>query len=287
MRVPPIRKVLTRSRSEHNPPWTQACVWNDLLRQWLTTNKGLPGYCRLTRLNTLSHANDPTASHYFSMHIARLLCQLFLHWEFLPFLPLRFKQAEGVPSSHSLYRQVHEAPPGFWKSSARECFGAARSILTLAADAREARSLTTSPFALYGIFVAKFIEVYARAFPWMNPDCTATEERSRTNANSAEHASTCLSCRPLLSYDAEIEDAHVVVPIAEQWVSTLDSITIYFEAFKHDFARSVAFGCSRGQGIEGCNGQDNICLRDGGSGEGCEEYELFRHRLCHFGRPGQ
>ena len=162
---------LTFSRTERNPPWTQACGWNDLLLQWLTTNKGLPGYCRLTRPNTTDHANGPIAAHYFSMHIARLLCQIFLHWEFLPFLPLRFKQAEGLPSSHSLYRQAHEAPPGFWKSSARECFGAARSILALTADAREARSLTATSFALYGIFVAKFIEAYAKAFPWMNPDC--------------------------------------------------------------------------------------------------------------------
>jgi len=252
-------------------------------------NKGLPVYCRLTRPNTTFHANEPTAAHYFSMHIARLLCQIFLHWEFLPFLPLRSKQAEGLPYSHSLYRQIHEAPPGFWKSSARECFCAARSILSLAADAREARSLTASPFALYGIFVAKFIEVYAKAFPWMNPACTAitttkTEDHSHPNAHNTEHASMCLSCRPHLSYEAEIEEMHAVVPIAEQWVSTLDSITIYFETFKHDFAASRAFGCSRGQGLESYDGQGFKCLRDGGTGEGCEEYELFRHRLCRFGR---
>jgi hypothetical protein len=217
------------------------------------------------------------------MHIARLLCQIFLHWEFLPFLPLRFRNAEGLPHSHSLYRQTQDAPPGFWKSSARECFCAARSILALAANAREARSLATSPFALYGIFVAKFIEVYAGAFPWMNPGCTATDEHSRTITPNTEHKSVCFSCRPHLSYEAEIEEAHVVVRIAEQWASTLDSIAIYFETFKHDYATSRAFGCVRGTGFESYHGHEVRCLRDGSSGEGCEEYELFRHRLCRFG----
>jgi hypothetical protein len=252
----------------------------------LTISKGLPSYCRLTRLNTAFHANESTAALYFSMHIARLLCQIFLHWEFLPFLPLRFKRPEGLPQSHSLYYQAQDAPPGFWKSSARECFCAARSILALAADAREARSLTTSPFALYGIFVAKFIEVYAGAFPWMNPGCTATEEHySRsTSTQNTEHESMCFSCRPHLSYEAEIEEAQVVVRIAEQWVSTLDSIAIYFETFKQDFATSRAFRCSsRGNGLEGYDGHEVRCLRDGGSREGCEEYELFRHRLCRSG----
>jgi hypothetical protein len=245
-------------------------------------SKSLSGRSRLTKLNTSAQAEGPTSAHYFNMHIARLLCQIFLHWEFLPFLPLRFPQAEGLHRLQFLCHGVTPPPPGFWTSSARECFSAARSILDLAADARETGSLATNAFALYGIFVAKFMEVYAKAFPWMDPDFVGAENSPQTDVY--DHCRPlCLSIRPHLSYTAEIEGANEIVHVAEQWVNTLDSIMKYFETFKQDFIRKLGSDCSGNQNPRGVGCQTSKCLRDGGYGEGHEEYELFRHRLCDFG----
>lgn len=253
------------------------------MRQTLIINKTLIGRSRLTRLNTFCHAKEPTAAHYFNMHIARLLCQIFIHWEFFPFLPLRCRRPEGLHRLELPFNRTIEAPSGFWKSSARECFSAAKSILDLAADARVAACFPTNAFALYGIFVAKFIEVYAKAFPWMDPERETSDLDTHTDVH--DHGQPIpLSLRPYLSYIAEIEWANDITPVAEQWVSTLDSITMYFETFKHDFNTSLAEQDSGICGPESVAYHANKSLRDGGYGEGREEYELFRHRLCDFGK---
>lgn len=217
------------------------------------------------------------------MHIARLLCQMALHWEFLPFLPLRYTQAAGSQRLRSPRHQSTEPPAGFWKSSARECFGAARSILDLATDAREAGCLTMSGFALYGIFCAKFLETYAKAFPWMDPESAAPDDKHYGDA-SPSYRPACLARRPHLSYAAEIEGIDDTLHIAKQWVETLDSIASYFDTFKQDFAASVTL---RRPSLGEPGNDDHRAartLRDGGPGEGDEEFELFRHRLCDYSK---
>jgi len=246
-------------------------------------NKSLPPHSRLTRTNTFDHARDCTAAQYFTMHIARLLCHMALHWECMPFLPLRYTQPEGPQRLKNLYHRSTKAPAGFWKSSAREFFGAARSVLDLAADAREVGCLTMSGFALYGIFTAKFTEIYAKAFPWMDPEHAATDEHHWRDASHGSRP-IALSRRPYLSYTAEIEGINDTLHIAQQWVETLDSIATYFDTFKQDFAASVTMGQSHSGEPENHGVQAAKCLRDGGPGEGDEEFELFRHRLCDYSK---
>ena len=217
------------------------------------------------------------------MHIARLLCQMALHWECLPFLPLRYTHAAGSQRLRSFCHESAEAPVGFWKSSAREFFGAARSVLDLAAEAREAGCLTMSGLALYGIYCAKFVEVYAKAFPWMDPDYTSPEQHRDGAGGSQGNRPTSIAHRPHLSYTAEIQGINNTLRIAEQWVETLDSVASYFDTFKQDFAASVALR-RPSLGEVGDDRRAARCLREGGPGEGDEEFELFRHRLCDYGK---
>lgn len=205
-----------------------------------------------------------------------------LHWECLPFLPLRCTHAAGSQRLRSFCHESAEAPVGFWKSSAREFLGAARSVLDLVAEAREAGCLTMSGLALYGIYCAKFVEVYAKAFPWMDPDYTSPGEQSGGTGSHGTRA-TSLVHRPHLSYTAEIQGINGTLRIAEQWVETLDSVASYFDTFKQDFAASVSPRRSS-LGELGDDRRAARCLREGGPGEGDEEFELFRHRLCDYGK---
>lgn len=126
------------------------------------------------------------------------------------------------------------------------------------------------------------MEVYAKAFPWMDPECATTGDAQIEGHDDCRPVP--LSLRSRLSYTAEIEWANDLTPVAEQWVNTLDSITKYFETFKHDFATSLALQSNEMCVLESIHGHTTKSLRDGGYGNGCEEYELFRHRLCDFGK---
>ena len=247
------------------------------------TNKDLVSHQLPITTKAFDHAGGSSTTHYLNMQFASLLCQVFLHWEFLPFLPLKSTQAEGLECSKYLYCQNTEAPSGFWRSSARKCFSAARTILNLAEDAREAGCLNMNTFTLYSIFVAKFMEVYIKAFPWMDPDYVARNDLARLERND-ERRLVCLPHRPYLSYCDEVEGANDVVQIAGHWADTLDSIKNYFETFKRDFTMSLTLECSNVCDSQHYGSRMNKSLRNGGDGEGCEEYEIFRHRLYDFGK---
>jgi hypothetical protein len=268
-----------KSSPETLPPWSQHSNWSFLLRQVLIMSKSLEGRSRLNRLNTSAHSREPTAAHYFNMHIARLLCLVFLHWEFLPFLPLRCRQPTGPDPAPQHAFQAKDAPPAFWRSSARECFSAAKAILDLASDAREESSLAVNALAAYGIFVAKFIQIYASAFPWMDPDRVITpshvEPPTHQRLNTTEPPAGRLQ-----TYSAELQGAETITTTAQQWAEDLDTIAIYFETFKSDFVNNTSENLPAPRYG---NYQSTKCLRDGGDGDGREEYELFRHRLVDFG----
>jgi hypothetical protein len=242
-------------------------------------SKSLEGRSRLNRLNTSAHSREPTAAHYFNMHVARLLCLVFLHWEFLPFLPLRCRQPAGPDPAPQHAFQAKDAPPAFWRSSARECFSAAKAILDLASDAREESSLAVNALAAYGIFVAKFIQTYASAFPWMDPDHVMTPFHVHSPSYEENNTTQPPTGRPQ-TYSAELQGAEAITPMAKQWAEDLDTIAVYFETFKSDFVSSTSESLpASGYGSY----QSSKCLRDGGDGDGREEYELFRHRLVDFG----
>ena len=253
-----------------------------MLRQALIMSKSLEGRSRLNRLNTSAHAREPTAAHYFNMHIARLLCIVFLHWEFLPFLPLRCKQPEGPNPAPQHAFLASDAPPAFWRSSARECFIAAKAILDLASDAREEGSLALGAFATYGVFMAKFIQIYASAFPWMDTDHVmppSTPSRVHSPASEGPDVTGPWAGR-LQTYSAELRGAETATTMARQWAEDLDTIAVYFETFKIDFVNNTSESLpASGHGTY----PSTKCLRDGGDGDGREEYELFRHRLVDFG----
>ena len=269
-----------KSSPETLPPWSQNSNWSFLLRQVLIMSKSLEGRSRLNRLNTAAHSREPTAAHYFNMHIARLLCLVFLHWEFLPFLPLRCRQPEGPNPAPQHAFQAKDAPPAFWRSSARECFSAAKAILDLASDAREEYSLAVNALAAYGIFMAKFIQIYASAFPWMDLDHIMAPARNHPPTHEDINTTEPLPGRPLQTYSAELQGAETITTMAKRWAEDLDTIAIYFETFKGDFVSNTSETLpASGFGSY----QSTKCLRDGGDGDGREEYELFRHRLVDFG----
>jgi len=200
-------------------------------------------------------------------------------WEFLPFLPLRCRQPEGpLPAPQHAFLAT-DAPPAFWKSSARECFGAAKAILDLASDAREESSLTVNALAAYGIFVAKFVQFYVLAFPWMDPDHILTPAYGHSPTYEGNDIPEVPTGR-LRSYSAELQRAESITTMAKQWAEDLDTIAAYFQRFKSDFISntSESLPASRYGSY-----QSTKCLRDGGDGDGREEYELFRRRLVGFG----
>ena len=113
----------------------------------------------------------------------------------------------------------------------------------------------------------------------MDPDHVMTSARVPSPTHE-ENSTTGPPTGRLQTYSAELQGAETITTTAKQWAEDLDTIAIYFETFKNDFVGSTSETLpASGYG----NYQSTKCLRDGGEGDGREEYKLFRHRLVDFG----
>lgn len=275
-----LEKPTDNHRSEVYPPWDKRSDWNTFLRQSLAINHNIVGQLQLTPINILIQCQSPMAAKYLSLHAARLLCQLFIHWEFLPFLPVNCVRPVGLGQEARQIYEAADAPTGFWLSNARMCFQAARSILDLASFVENHVSLMEDAFTSYAVFVASFIRIYARAFPWMDVEQQLAQcEAPPIFAGNLRHfdSSASQSTTPKPPGDESI------VSLNDEWSVTLASIAKYFEDFKLDYyttSLSESYFVS-----DICVNQlrSRRCLRDGGAGEGLEEYKLFRSKLRNFG----
>lgn len=214
------------------------------------------------------------------MHASLLLCQLLLHWEFLPFLPVRYSQPQGPVDLTETQAKACYAPSGFWRSSARECFTAAHSILRLCKMWREAGALPLTPFIAYATHTAAFISLYGASFPWM---CSHVSNPllSMMHFNAEDILNPDLKAEHTKRLDSSgFQDMRVSVRLMEGWAETLASVGEYFCRFKTDFQQAER------QGDWATATQQFFSLRDGGFGTGLSEYSLFERALRDFGCTG-
>jgi hypothetical protein len=252
-----------------------------LLRQFLVINESMLGRLQLSEVNIYAHLGHATAAQYLSMHIARLLCEILIHWELLPFLPLRCQEPSGPLGQNDCFRSA-DAPCNFWKTSARDCFGAAKAILDLELSCQTLAPLSSNVFTAYGLFVANFLKTYGRHFPWMDPDDQMSTYNFHDGGNG-ENRSQSPTSRAQRRQRAEGTASENVVHRTSAWMETLEIISQYFGTFKRDFHTNVSTCIPASTLDQYGSGNKMLCLRDGGYGGGSEEYDLFRERLFNFG----
>jgi hypothetical protein len=176
-----------------------------------------------------------------------------------------------------IQRQAKNAPAGFWGSSARECFNAARSILHLCSVWKEADVLPSTPFVAYALHTAACIDLYGTSFPWMcyyasNPSqvgVDADQEDSIDRRLEAQREQRLVS--------TGFAELSVHVQLVDGWKKNMASMKEYFHRVKADFERVKADGSSNAEERSGDG------LRDGGAGTGEGEYSLFERSLRDFG----
>ncbi len=111
-----------------------------------------------------SHENHGAATTFVSMHMLGALCQIVLHREHLPFIPLRCGRPAG-PLGDSIYG-AEAAPHAFWEDSTAEIFRAASVVESLVGICRD--RLPLSSIVLFTVWISCFMGVYAAHFPHMD-----------------------------------------------------------------------------------------------------------------------
>ncbi|MCJ1311291.1 hypothetical protein MMC25_004962 [Agyrium rufum] len=262
-------------KNEKYPPWDDRSTFSQLESELIKFRDTVPRSYRLSQSNTLAHLTQRTSSAYTLLHTLSLLCQIVLHRELMPFVPIRCRGPEG-PLDEPTFHE-NDMPPNFWTNSARLVFQAARDIMDLVHACKSRGLLVETPILGFGLYSVAFIGIYALNFPHMDERgymCRKTTE-SLNLLNGGEQAT-----RNALEIIGHIRQR---LPMAESWLRTLNRVHRYYKKILQDYARNTEALRMNRDILSLHNVERQLSLRESGLGGGQEGYNLIEKALKELG----
>ncbi|KAK3074364.1 hypothetical protein LTR53_003293 [Teratosphaeriaceae sp. CCFEE 6253] len=269
-------------RTEKLPPWDARCEWHKLRQQCLEFKASLPRQHQLTPQNTQAHISLKTSTPYTLVHTVYLLCQIMLHREYVPFLPIRCSKPEGPLDAPTFPPDRFDVPPNFWGESARELFRAAREIMDLVRSCQEWNALVETPIVGFAIYTVAFIGVYCHNFPWMDPDgsmCTQPQPGAAVKPSNAGGSKGFEAARKAVEMIGQMRPR---LRMANGWFMTVTRMYTYFRKMKSDYRKNTnSMETSSSENDSSSNRP--LSLREGGLGGGLEEWKILERTIRDFG----
>lgn len=155
-------------RNEKLPPWDKATKFYRLRQQLEEFYDALPSNLTFTEANLSAHIEKRNATTYASLHTLYSLCQIMLHREYIPFIPIRLERPTGPLDEPTFPENKFKAPHGFWEQSAEGIMKATRHIIDIVSTCQEDNALPESPLIGFAVYQAAFVCLYAANFPQMD-----------------------------------------------------------------------------------------------------------------------
>ena len=227
-----------------------------------------------------------SSTPYTLIHTVYLLCQIMLHREYVPFIPIRCTKPEGPLDPPLFPPEKYDVPPGFWEDSARECFKAAREIMDLVRSCQEWGALVETPIVGFAMYNVAFVGVYCINFPQMDPEgymCTPKSSDAAQKANGAKMGESkgCEAARKALEMIGLMRPK---LHMADGWFKTINRMHKYFKRMKSDYKKNTAaIESGVSESDESPVSSRHLSLREGGIGGGLDEFKLLERTLKEFG----
>lgn len=225
-------------RSQENyPPWDSRSRFYELRAKLDTFYDELPDTFTLSRQNYYRHDNHQATNTYVSLHMLASICQIVLHREYLPFVPLRCHGPQG-PLDRTQPMLSH-APNDFWEESAEEVFRASRNVIDLTELCKD--KLPLSSLTTFSIWLAGFMAVYARYFPHMDLKKKVTSQQVVESADISsilEEEMVGTACQAL-------RKATTYLPTAQSYLENLEAMNRYFSHARNPVFQSREIRPSR------------------------------------------
>lgn len=273
-------------RVEQHPPWDERCEFYQLRKQCLDFKAGLPRQHTLTPQNTQAHISLKTSTPYTLVHTVYSLCQIVLHREYVPFIPIRCKKPEGPLDPPLFPSDKYDIPPCFWEDSARECFKAAREIMDLVRSCQEWNALVETPIVGFAIYTVAFDGVYCINFPQMDPNgymCTprSSDAHQKLESSKPGESKGFEAARKALEMLGQMRPK---LHMADGWFKTINRMHKYFRRMKSDYKKNMsALESNASESSDSPVSSRHLSLREGGVGGGLDEFKLLERTLKDFG----
>ncbi|OAA56944.1 c6 zinc finger domain containing protein [Niveomyces insectorum RCEF 264] len=266
--------------AETRPPW-EATEFQRLRRMLDNFYASLPSAFTLSTSNYHRHENHQESSTYVSLHMLGAVCQIMLHREYIPFIPLRCPGPMG-PLDEPTFPEG-SAPPGFWEESAEQVFKAARNIIDLIEICHARDKMPMSALVVFAVWTAAFVGVYAWHFPQLDVqrhmldhydgDRSTAAHRTFGTGEDAEGARVTNDGPSSVAFHALVRMSSWL-QMACRYVTHFRDMDKFYEGVKRDYWAHVA---KHG----GATGRFSVRL--GGKGGGLDEWKVYGPKVTNNG----
>ncbi|KFY96734.1 hypothetical protein V500_02327 [Pseudogymnoascus sp. VKM F-4518 (FW-2643)] len=172
-------------QKEEYPPWDQRSEFYKLQQQLVSFYKSLPPKLTFNPTNITAHIASRSVTLYTAIHTLYSLCNIVLHYDYIPFLPLRSDGLSGPLDEPRFLLGKYDIPEGFWEESAELVFKSARDIVDIVRVTSDRQVMVESPQVGIAVRTAASVGVYSINFPDMDKNSYMCDPPSTPTLSAA------------------------------------------------------------------------------------------------------
>ena len=268
----------TKRLEKDIPPWDEHTQFFTLRKQLDDFQGSLSPDLTFSQENLAAHAQGTSITAYTAIHTLFSLCNIVLHREYIPFIPLRCDSPIGPLDEPTFSRKGYDTPKDFWEESAKEIFKAAKDIMEIVSASSKYWICIESPFVAFAIWTAAYFGVYSINFSWMDTCGYMNGKESSIefgDGGGTVKGATNLAIKTLTKMSSRLKMASV-------WSKRIERMDAYFARIIQDYNRNSSL-LSKKYHLKPLSGERALSLREGGSGGGLELYKVVENELKDFG----
>ncbi|CAJ2503304.1 Uu.00g106980.m01.CDS01 [Anthostomella pinea] len=203
-------------------PWNEGSFWSRMkkaLDRWYSSMSDKLHYSPSGN-NLQAHIAHGQGQQFVFVNLIFHLNQLFLHREYIPFLPHRCASPVGPIDPPLL---VDQPPDGWWVANSNILFQSATCIVDLLRAASKRGVELRTVFVAFCMYSAASTLLYAQAWPYMAPNTEMRQEDLRWAMDW-------------------LEDTGTLWKIVQGWKQTLSTVSAIYESVKADASRFPHLG---------------------------------------------
>jgi hypothetical protein len=215
-------------RNAQSSPWNEGSFWSRMakaLNCWRSSMSEKLHYSP-TNSNLQAHIARNQGQSFVFINVIFHLNKLFLHREYIPFIPYRCSSPLGPIDPPLL---IGQPPEGWWAANSTALFASAASIIDLLRAAQLRGVELKTVFVAFCVYSAAVTLLYAQAWPCMAPGVKPPHE-------DLQWALTWL------------DDTGTLWKIVKGWRETLSAVSVIYEHVKS--ADPSRFSNPGGHGLE-------------------------------------
>lgn len=150
-------------------PWLSESTFGQLDRRLSEWEMSLPSHLEYSEFNMVNHTIAGWGKFYGLMHLLYFTSLLYLHRDYIPFLPpLGYHPRNGPIDGEPLWGpngNTNPPNPDWWQTSAETCFKSAKAVTDLFIKLDHRGSRLTNPFAGFSILTAATMHLHLWFWP--------------------------------------------------------------------------------------------------------------------------